>query len=82
VPAGRTLTRRYALVLPLKGRDGAAVTASAVPPLSGGPRDHGSEATHTATLATEDRVDSMPAKESVVTAYERLELTLCQPQYP
>ena len=45
--AGRTLIRRYALALTPAGvGNEAAVTATAVPPLSGGPGEHGSEATH------------------------------------
>ena len=47
VAAGRTLIRRYALALtPAGAGNEAAVTATAVPPLSGGPGEHGSEATH------------------------------------
>src|SRR5450755_1772521 len=47
VAAGRTLIRRYALALTPSGAGNeAAVTATAVPPLSGGPGNHGSEATH------------------------------------
>jgi hypothetical protein len=47
VAAGGTLIRRYALALPPAGAgNAAAVTATAVPPLSGGPGNHDSEATH------------------------------------
>jgi hypothetical protein len=53
VTAGRTLIRRYVLALPAATRAGneAAVTATSVPPLSGGPDDHDSEATHAITIA-------------------------------
>jgi hypothetical protein len=52
VTAGRTLVRRYALALtPAGAGNEAAVTATAVPPLSGGPGNHGSEATHAFTVA-------------------------------
>ena len=50
--AGRTLVRRYALALTPGGAGNeAAITTTAVPPLSGGPGTHGSEATHGATIA-------------------------------
>ncbi len=50
--AGRTLIRRYVLALPPVGAgNDAAVTATSVPPLSGGPGSHGSEATHAFTIA-------------------------------
>ncbi len=50
--AGRTLIRRYVLALPPAGAGNeAAVTAASVPPLSGGPGSHGSEATHALTIA-------------------------------
>ena len=49
--AGRTLVRRYALALiPAGTGNKAAVTATSVPPLSGGPGTHGSEATHALTI--------------------------------
>ena len=49
--AGRTLIRRYALALtPAGAGNEAAVTATAVPPLGGGPGEHGSEATHAVTI--------------------------------
>src|SRR6266700_2658256 len=52
VTAGRTLIRRYVLALPPAGAGNeAAVTAASVPPLSGGPGSHGSEATHALTIA-------------------------------
>jgi hypothetical protein len=52
VTAGRTLVRRYALALTPGGAgDEAAITTTAVPPLSGGPGTHGSEATHAVTIA-------------------------------
>jgi len=52
VTAGRTLIRRYVLALPPAGAGNeAAVTAASVPPLSGGPGSHGSEATHAFTIA-------------------------------
>jgi hypothetical protein len=52
VTAGRTLVRRYALALPPGGAGNeAAITTTAVPPLSGGPATHGSEATHAVTIA-------------------------------
>jgi hypothetical protein len=52
VTAGRTLIRRYALVLiPAGAGNEAAVTATSVPPLSGGTGEHGSEATHVFTIA-------------------------------
>ena len=38
-------------MLPPQGQDAAAVAASGVPPLDGGPDDHASEATHAVTLA-------------------------------
>jgi hypothetical protein len=51
VAAGRTLIRRYALALtPAGAGNEAAVTATAVPPLSGGPGNHDSEATHPLTI--------------------------------
>ena len=52
VTAGGTLIRRYVLALPPEGRAGieAAGTAAPVPPLSGGPGSHGSEATHAFTI--------------------------------
>ncbi len=50
--AGRTLIRRYVLALTPAGADSeAAVMATAIPPLSGGPGGHGSEATHAFTIA-------------------------------
>ncbi len=50
--AGRTLVRRYALALTPGGAGNeAAITTTAVPPLSGGPGTHGSEATHAVTIA-------------------------------
>ena len=51
--AGRTLIRRYVLALPSAGAGNeAAVTAASVPPLSGGPDIHGSEAAaHAFTVA-------------------------------
>ena len=52
VAAGGTLIGRYALALPPTGAGiEAAVTAASVPPLSGGPGSHGSEATHVFTIA-------------------------------
>jgi hypothetical protein len=52
VAAGGTLIRRYALALPPGGAGSeAAVTAASVPPLSGGPGRHGSEAAHAFTIA-------------------------------
>lgn len=36
---------------PTRAEEPAAVTASAVPPLDGGPDDHASEATHAVTVA-------------------------------
>jgi GNAT superfamily N-acetyltransferase len=52
VAAGRTLIRRYALALAPAGAGiEAAVTAASVPPLSGGPSSHGSEAAHAPTIA-------------------------------
>src|SRR6266496_4508155 len=52
VTAGRTLIRRYVLALPPVGAGNeAAVTAASVPPLSGGPGSHGSEAAHAFTIA-------------------------------
>src|SRR5579859_7130855 len=36
---------------PARAGDEAAVTATSVPPLSGGPGSHGSEATHAFTIA-------------------------------
>jgi hypothetical protein len=52
VTAGRTLVRRHALALtPGWAGNEAAVTTTAIPPLSGGPGTHGSEATHAATIA-------------------------------
>jgi hypothetical protein len=51
VAAGGTLIRRYALALTPAGAGiEAAVTAASVPPLSGGPGSHGSEATHVFTI--------------------------------
>ncbi len=63
VTAGRTLVRRYALALTL-GRAGhvAAVMTTAVPPLSGGPGTHGSEATHAATIADHASTGQMPSR--------------------
>ncbi len=50
--AGRTLVRRYALALTPGGAGNeVAITTTAVPPLSGGPGMHGSEATHAVTIA-------------------------------
>ena len=50
--AGGTLIRRYALALTPAGAGiEAAVTAASVPPLSGGPDNHGSEAAHAFTIA-------------------------------
>src|SRR6266542_6312391 len=52
VAAGRTLIRRYVLALPPAGAGNeAAVTATSVPPLSGGPGSHGSGAAHAFTIA-------------------------------
>ena len=52
VAAGGTLIRRYALALTQTGAGiEAAVTAASVPPLSGGPGSHGSEAAHAFTIA-------------------------------
>jgi hypothetical protein len=61
--AGRTLIRRYALALtPAGAGNEAAVTATAVPPLSGGPGEHGSEATHALTITgSVGEVGSRPA---------------------
>src|SRR5947199_7276530 len=51
VAAGGTLIRRYALALSPAGAGiEAAVTAASVPPLSGGPGSHGSEAAHAFTI--------------------------------
>src|SRR5215471_18281800 len=54
VTADRTLIRRYVLALPPTGAGNAgneaAVTATSVPPLSGGPCSHGSAATHAFTI--------------------------------
>src|SRR3954447_2048453 len=48
----RDTVRRYALALtPAGSGKEAAVTATAVPPLSGGAGEHGSEATHAFTIA-------------------------------
>src|SRR5712664_1515756 len=50
--AGGTLIRRYALApAPTGAGIEAAVTAASVPPLSGGPDNHGSEAAHAFTIA-------------------------------
>ena len=50
--AGGTLIRRYVLALTPAGAGiEAAVTAASVPPLSGGPGSHGSEAAHAFTVA-------------------------------
>jgi hypothetical protein len=63
VAAGRTLIWRYAPALTPAGvGNEAAVTATAVPPLSGGPGEHGSEATHAPTIANSGGVDSRPAE--------------------
>ncbi len=52
VAAGGTLIRRYALALTPAGAGiEAAVTAASVPPLSGGPGSHGSQAAHAFTIA-------------------------------
>ena len=52
VAAGGTLIRRYALALTPTGAGiEAAVTAASAPPLSGGPDNHDSEATHAFTIA-------------------------------
>ena len=52
VTADRTLIRQYVPALPPAGAGNeAAVTAASVPPLSGGPGSHGSEATHAFTIA-------------------------------
>lgn len=52
VAAGGTPIRRYALALTPTGAGiEAAVTAASVPPLSGGPGNHGSEAAHAFTIA-------------------------------
>jgi hypothetical protein len=52
VTAGGTLIRRYALALTPTGAGiEAAVTAASVPPLSGGPGNHGSQAAHAFTIA-------------------------------
>src|SRR5712691_3429482 len=49
--AGGTLIRRYALALAPAGAGiEAAVTAASVPPLSGGPGSHGSQAAHAFTI--------------------------------
>jgi hypothetical protein len=56
VTAGRTLIRRYVLALtPAGAGNEAAVTATSVPPLSGGLRSHGSAAAHTFTIADSGR---------------------------
>jgi hypothetical protein len=50
--ASGTLIRRYALVLNPAGAGVEATdTAASVPPLSGGPGNHGSEARHAFTIA-------------------------------
>jgi hypothetical protein len=50
--AGGTLIRRYALALTPAGSGiKAAVAAASVPPLSGGPGSHSSEAAHAFTIA-------------------------------
>ena len=52
VAAGGTLIRRYALALTPAGAGiEAAVAAASVPPLSGGPDIHGSEAAHAFNVA-------------------------------
>ncbi len=52
VAAGGTLIRRYTLALTPTGAGiEAAVTAASVPPLSGGPGNHGSKAAHAFTIA-------------------------------
>src|SRR6266516_3260900 len=52
VAAGGTLIRRYALALTPAGAGiEATVTAAPVPPLSGGPGSHGSQAAHAFTIA-------------------------------
>ena len=64
VTAGRTLIRRYVLALPPAGAGNeAAVTATSVPQLSGGPDSHGSAAAHALTIA-----DSVGGVYFVVTA--------------
>jgi hypothetical protein len=51
VTADRTLIRRYVLALtPTGAGNEAAVTAASVPPLRGGPGEHGSEAGHAFTI--------------------------------
>jgi hypothetical protein len=63
VAAGRTLIRRYALALTPAGvGNEASITATAVPPLSVGPGDHGCEATHALTIANSGGVGSRPAE--------------------
>jgi diamine N-acetyltransferase len=60
---GRTLIRRYALALTPAGvGNEAAVMATAIPPLSGGPGEHDSEATHALTIANSGGVGSRPAQ--------------------
>ncbi len=52
VTAGRTLIGRYVLALPRQGAGNeAAVTATSVPPLSGGTGCHASAAAHALTIA-------------------------------
>ncbi len=61
--AGGTLIRRYALALtPVGAGNEAAVAATAVPPLSGGPGEHDSEATHALTIANSGGVGRRPAE--------------------
>ncbi len=56
VAAGGTLIRRYALALTPAGAGiEAAVAAASVPPLSGGPGNHGSEAAHAFTIAVRQK---------------------------
>ena len=51
VTAGRTLIRRYVQALPWQGQAMRPVTATSVPPLSGGSGIHGSTAAHAFTIA-------------------------------
>ena len=62
--AGRTLIRRYVLALPRQGAGNeAAVTATSVPPLSGGPGSHGSAA-HALTIAASADRSRTPGRPS------------------
>jgi hypothetical protein len=63
VAAGGTLIRRYALALTPAGAGiEAAVTAASVPPLSGGPGNHGSEAAHAFTIADSAEPAASPSR--------------------